>query len=218
MRDWKELVREHLAACELPRAKREDVVCELAAHLEESYDEARSRGLNESAAAEATLQEVEDWRTLAAEICRAKSEEDLMNHRTKSLWLPALAAFLGASVSLMLCQFLGMQPRIVWVRHDAMWFYWPWIATLPILGAVGAYLSQRAQGPTVVRLAAGLSPALIMLTVLSLILPFGIAIDGFHFFQLVAFGLCLINWVAIPAAAVLLGAAPFLRLSRVREA
>lgn len=61
------------------------------------------------------------------------------------------------------------------------------------------------------RLTAGLAPALVMLIVMFLILPWGIFLDGFHFFRLVGFGLGLINWVGISAAALLLGALPFLR-------
>jgi hypothetical protein len=141
----------------------------------------------------------------------AATDWNRLSQRTRSLWLPALTTFFGVSVSLMVCQFLGMHPRIVWVGKVAMWFYWPWLATLPVFGALGARLSQRAHGPAPARLAAGLSPALIMLTVMLLILPWGLAIDGFHFFQLVAFGLGLLNWVAIPGAALLLGTLPFLQ-------
>ena len=142
-----------------------------------------------------------------------------MNYRTKALWLPALATFLGASLSLMLCQLSGIRPRILWFEgHAAVWFYWPWLLTLPIFGAAGAHLSLRAHGPVSARIAAGLSPALIMLTVMLLLLPFGLAIDGFHFFRLVGFGLLLIGWVALPALALLLGAAPFLREPKPAEA
>ena len=132
-----------------------------------------------------------------------------MNHRTRSLWLPALITLLGASVSLAVMQFLGMQPRLAWIGRLAMTFYWPWLATLPFLGAFGAYLSQRAQGATRARLAAGLSPALVMLIVMCLILPWGLAIDGLDFFRLVAFGLGLANWVVLPGVALLVGALPF---------
>ena len=133
-----------------------------------------------------------------------------MNHRTKSLWLPALATLLGASLSLMICQLLGVRPRLVWVIGVGMSFYWPWLATLPIFGGVGAYFSQRAQGPTPARLAAALSPALVMLIVMLLVLPFGLAIDGVQFVRVVSFGIGLINWVVIPALALLLGTLPFL--------
>jgi len=63
------------------------------------------------------------------------------------------------------------------------------------------------------RLAAGLTPALVMLVAMFLLLPWVLA--GFHLFRLMLFGLGLINWVGIPAAALLLGALPFLRGSRL---
>jgi len=208
MPDWNKLVREHLQPYQAPH--REEVVTELAAHLEETYEAARSQGLTESAALELTLQEVKNWRVLAESIHRAKSEEDLMNHRTKSLWLPTLFTLLGASVSLMAAQLLGLQPRLIWIHGTGITVYWPWLAGLPLCGALGANLSQRAHGPLPARLAAGLSPALLMLIVMLLILPWGLAIDGVHFFIVVGFGLALANWVALPAFALLIGAAPFL--------
>lgn len=49
-----------------------------------------------------------------------------------------------------------------------------------------------------------------MLIVMGLILPWGLYMDGLDFLTLVAFGLLLINWVAIPAVALFLGTLPFL--------
>ena len=211
MPDWKKLVRKRLSTLYLPRGTREDLVAELAIHLQESYEHALSKGLTRSAAIKIALQEVEDWSVLAAQIDAARSEEGAMNYRTKSFWLPALITLSGASVSLAATQFLGLQPQQVWVGKMGMTFYWPWLASLPIFGAVGAYISRRATGQVPTRLAAGLAPALVMLVVMFLILPWGLCLDGFHFFRLVHFGLGLINWVGIPAAALLLGALPFLR-------
>jgi hypothetical protein len=213
MPDWKSVVSEHMKSCGPPPANRDDVVSELAAHLEESYEAALSQGLTEAAAVALTLQEVSDWHVLAQDIHRAQFQENQMNYRTKSLWLPALLTLLGASVSLMATQFLGLQPRLVWIHGMGITLYWPWLAALPLCGALGAYLSQRAHGPLRARFAASMSPALIMLIVMSLILPWGLAIDALHFLQLVSFGLGLINWVAIPGAALLLGTLPFLRES-----
>jgi hypothetical protein len=211
MPNWFQIVRERLKLKGLRVADLESITSELAAHLEETCDEARAQGLTQKQALRIALQEVEDWRVLAAEIDAAQSEEGLMNHRTKSLWLPALITLLGASVSLAATQFMGLQPQQVWVGNMGMSFYWPWLGSLPIFGAVGAYMSRRAAGQTSMRLAAGLAPALVMLVVMFLILPWGFFLDGFHFFRLVHFGLGLINWVGIPAAALLLGALPFLR-------
>lgn len=267
MRDWKDLVQKRLVKLNLPPSAKEEVILELAAHLEDSV--AASQEASEAADPElAQLQ----WRKLLRAIERTKCEEGKMNRRTKtlwlpsigvlftvglillflgraffwqqfifmtsmamflgtaasesnhlspqtrSLWLPALTTFFGASLSLMTFQFFGMQPHLGWIHGVGMTFYWPWLASLPIFGAAGAFLSRRAQGLPTARLAAGLFPVFIMLTVMLLILPLGLAIDGMDFFRVVAFGIGLINWVALPGIALLLGAAPFLRDSRLQEA
>jgi hypothetical protein len=209
MGNWQQKVRENLAACLLPREIQDEVVVELASHLEEAYEEARAV-MSDDSAIQLALKQVGDWRALARNIRRAKSEEVLMNSRTKSLWLPALMTLLGASSSLALFEYLGARPHLVWVGKVALTFYWAWLATLPIFGAMGAYLSRR-QSSAWARLAAGVAPALGMLIVMGLILPWGLAIDGIHFFRLVSFGLGLTNWVLIPAVALLAGVAPFLR-------
>jgi len=202
MPDWKNIVRERLSTPRLQPLAKEEVILELASHLEDSECSGQREGLSH-------ISEV-PWRKLSRAVERAKSQEDLMNHRTRSLWLPALVTFFGASISLTRSQLLKLEPHIVWVGKIAFWFYWPWLATLPLVGAVGARLSQRAQGPTYSRLMAALSPALVMLIVMLLLLPWGLAIDGVHFLQVVSYGLGLLNWVALPAVALLLGALPFL--------
>jgi len=141
-----------------------------------------------------------------------------MNTRTKSLWLPALATLFGASVTLLLLQRTGVQPRLIWLGSAAMLFYWPWLAALPIFGAFGAYASQRAHAPVKARLAAALSPALVLFVTLCLILPWALAVDGFSALRLGYFALTVLNWVAIPGVALLLGATPFLRSRRTTQA
>ena len=258
MPDWKDLVEERLSRLNLLPSAKEDVIAELAAHLEDSAatnpeaseSEHRAldiqwprlrRAIERTKRKEGTMKRLTKalllsiavlfpaglvllflgraavaqlfiWTACAAMLlCAAASDGNRLSQRSRSLLVPALTTFFGASVSLMLCQFFGMQPRIVWVHNLGMSFYWPWLGSLPLFGAAGAHLSKRAQGRISSLLTAALFPALIMLTVMLLILPWGLAIDGFHFFRLVAFGLGLINWVVIPAAALLLGVLPFLR-------
>jgi len=211
MRDWTRLVQERLARVKLPAGVKEEVVAELAAHLEEIAEEARLRGFAEEAAAQLALQEVDDWRVLAAEICRARKEGNGMNNRTKSLWLPGMVNLIVAPGVLMILQKLGVQPRVVWVGKMAMVFYLPWLITLPLFGALGAWLAKRADGSTWYRLAAGLAPALAMLGTFALILPLDFALgrphlSGFPWFY---FALTLLVWVGLPAGALMLGALPF---------
>jgi hypothetical protein len=49
MQDWRETVRDRMDSHLLPSPDREQVIAELAAHVEERYQEARSRGLNDAA-------------------------------------------------------------------------------------------------------------------------------------------------------------------------
>ena len=136
-----------------------------------------------------------------------------MNNRTKSVWLPAMVNLLAAMTLLMLVQRTGMQPRLVWVNAAggkfAMVFYFPWLVTLPFFGAAGAYLSRRAQGPTLARLAAGLSPALTLISLIALIAPWGLLVDGLSPFRLVVIAAGLLTWGLVPGIALLVGTLAF---------
>lgn len=209
MHNWQRIVRHRLQLQSLPVAP-ESVVAELATHLEESHDDARSRGLTEANALAETLQELEDCDVLVKEI-RRKSREDVMNYRTKTLWIPAMMTLLAASLSLMILQKTGFRPNLIWKGPIAVLFYVPWLASLPLAGAVGAYLAQRAHAAVSRRLLVATSPALLLLMVMSIILPLELIVDGFWWFRLIYFAVAAVNWVAVPGVALLIGAAPFLR-------
>jgi hypothetical protein len=140
-----------------------------------------------------------------------------MNKRTKNLWLPAMATILGASFA-MTC-FNGWASVLVGCRR-ARWRYpydWPWLAALPLFGALGAYLSRRAVGPVLSRsrLVAGLAAVLWLLLMSFSIEPVELAVNAFSQFLCYAYGVA--NWVAIPGFALLLGASPFLREWQVAD-
>ena len=212
MPDWKKLVREHIASSALPAASREEIVSELAAYLEETYEDARSRGLTDADAVELAAQEVSDWHRLVREISRAK-EENPMNPRTRSLWLPAMVNLVAAPGLLMILQKLAIQPRVLWIGDMAMVLYLPWLVALPIFGAFGAFLAKRACAGSVNRLIAGLSPALAVLGAFALVLPVSLITDRHLLsnFPFTYFALTVCNWVVLPAIALLVGTLPFLR-------
>jgi hypothetical protein len=220
MPDWKNLVREKLV-CERmvreqtapPSPSREEVVSELAAHLEETYEDALSQRLTEEAAAKLALQEVHDWHVLAAKIRVARLEEDSMNDRTRTLWLPALANVIAAPGLLMILQKLAVQPRVLWIGDMAMVLYLPWLLTLPVFGAFGAFLAKRAHARFLNRLIVGLSPALAVLGAFGLVLPVALITDRHRLtsFPFAYFALTIFNWVLLPALALLMGSMPFLR-------
>ena len=207
MPDWDKAITEHLGLKEI----RAEVVRELAAHLEESYDNRRSHGLSEPNALAETLAELDDCGPLSAAIRGRNSEEDRMNYRTRTLWLPAMITLLGASLSLMILQKTGFRPNLIWKGPIAVLFYVPWLASLPFVGAAGAYLAQRAHAAIGRRVLVATSPALLLLIVMSMILPLAMIVDGFWWFRFVYFAIAVVNWVVVPGAGLLLGAVPFLR-------
>jgi len=127
MHNWPTIVREELENCGLPPVHREDVILELAAHLEGCYEQARSEGLSDGAALERTMQEVEDWPALAADICRTKLQEDSMNpttmsHRTKAVLLPTIAMLFGVGLVLLFLDRAAILQRLIWMACMALLF------------------------------------------------------------------------------------------------
>lgn len=216
MRDWGLLVRERLGALGLTPAQQEEIVAELAGHLEDSYDQRRAQGLCESEAIERALDEVADWRRLARKIRRAKREEGNMNNRTRSLWLPGLVSLTAAHGFLTILQLAGLPIHLFKLGSIIMPVYVPWLVMLPPCGAIGAYLSRRAGGERLARLAAGLFPCVVMVALFTM----GLAVlivtrGGAH--SAVALLLGIFFWVVLPGVALLLGALPFLKAPRLRE-
>lgn len=213
MPDWNKLVGNRLQPVErIENANA--IVSELAAHLEETYEAARARGLMHEAAVAFTLQEVRSWRVLAHDIARARSKENFMTNRVRTLWLPAMANLLAAMLLLMTMQRLGVQPHLIWVNaidgKFALVFYFPWLIALPFFGAAGAYLSRCSQGGIFARLTAALSPALALIALICLIAPWGLLIDGLSIYRSVLIAGGLLTWGVLPACALLIGALPFL--------
>ena len=214
MPEWDVIVREKLKDLGLGVPQQEEIADELADHLEDIYEQFLEEGLCEPEALRLTIQEAADWRKLARNIRRARRKEDVMNNRTKTIWLPGLAALTAASVSLMLLERIVMlQPRLWWKDSGVLAIHASWWILLPLCGAAGAYLSRRGGGQRLARLAAGLFPAIVMLCVFCFVLPVSVLIErnAFVMQHPLYFLLALINWTVVPGLALLLGALPFLR-------
>ena len=171
--DWKKLVRERVSSPNSAGRLHEDVIAELAAHLEETYEAARAQGLNETEAVKLALQEAGDWNVLGKNIERARSaKEPPMNHRTKTLWLPSLASFAAASLFLLVLTHISLQPRFL-VRLPGLGrsFYIEWLGAQILFGALGAFLSRRAGGTRTARIVAGTFPALVQFGLWALLDP-----------------------------------------------
>ena len=122
MPDWKELVCGRMSGLALPPGERDEVIRELAAHLEECYAQACSEGMSDDEAVNVALREipeVKDWRVLAADICGAK-QETAMNDRKKNVWLPGIALLFAAGLLLMFLDRAAYLQRCIWITCMAM--------------------------------------------------------------------------------------------------
>ncbi len=72
MRDWKQVIRTHLAPLRLQPERELEIIEELAQHLEAVYEEALAAGAEEQEAYARALGQVADWRLLECEVSRAE--------------------------------------------------------------------------------------------------------------------------------------------------
>jgi hypothetical protein len=97
-------------------------------------------------------------------------------------------------------------------------FYVPWLLTLPLFGALGAYISLRAGGSARAILFSGIFPMLSLAACFFVILPLSFVLDRSASFQptLAGFLGLLLSWVVAPGAALLIGALP-IQIFHARE-
>lgn len=243
MPDWKALVGERMSTLNLPPEAKEDVISELAAHLEDGYQNEIACGTRESEATQHVLSEVQ-WNKLAREIRWATRTEESMSDRNRALWLPVVVNLLVAAVLLVVLIGLGIDERMTQssilvierlaIKHLEHFSFFAaickvlemihlsWLLTLPLSAAVGCLIARRAQASPTVRLIVGLAPSLLGLAVfvaMSLTFEF----DRWQFpsgfpLDFNYFSLSVVGWIVLPAIPLLLGTAPFLRESNLKRA
>jgi hypothetical protein len=213
MRDWEAVVEQHLSGLALEPAERSEVIAELAQHLAETCEQCRKQGMTEEEAARRALSQVEDWQKLSRLIQIARKKENSMTNRVKQFWLPSLLTLLLSMGLLMLIQLFGPSPLKVAMKSG--WsliaptavIYLPWLFSLPVIGAMGAYLSNRAGGSKRAMLSSIIFPVVPYAVFFFLALP-AIAIFNDrlgHNFMFIALFVGLLAWVVAPAAALLAG-------------
>ncbi len=212
MPEWQELVRERLGALGVDPEREEEVIAELAGYFEDAFESSMECSASLEHAFACAFSEVTNWSRLRREI-HDSMQEDPMNARTKNLWLPGLVMLFLSSVLLMFITRFGPFPKMVWLDpRQPLLLYVPWLISLPVFGALGAYWSKRAGGRVTERIVAGIFPVLMLTGAFFMILPIAYVFDRKIPFSMfvTSFGLILLSWVIIPGAALLLGALPFL--------
>ncbi|MGB2592777.1 MAG: hypothetical protein WBG02_12780 [Candidatus Acidiferrum sp.] len=211
MHDWEALVRERLAGLFLEQDERGEVIAELAAHLEENFEELRRQGLKEEAAVACTLLQVKDWQDLRRKIQIARRKENIMSNRVRQFWLPGFATLFLSTIFLVLTEIYGPKPWVIsWGHPPVELISIPWLLSLPFVGAVGAYLSYRAGGSGRAIFLSTIFSALPFLASIVVVLPVSLIFDHYiaHSIAPMALVLALLGWVLIPIAALLAGGLP----------
>ena len=215
MRDWEDLIRAHLRGLELSDSRSEEIVAEFASHLEDHFNELRRSSLSEEEAIQRALDEIPNWNKLRRHLHRATREEDTMNQRVKSLWIPGLAML---SISLLTSVLPGMglahmfRHQFLFGSNISLLIDIPWLLSLPLVGALGAFWSRQMGGSMATRLAVCQFPIIITFVIFFVVLPLAFLWDpGMRILRLDFLATYGVSVVLIPSAALLLGALPFLK-------
>jgi hypothetical protein len=211
MPDWRKLVGEHLATLALDAQEREEVIEELAAHFDETFMDLRKRGLTEENATSRCLDEVRDWNSLRRSLQAARRKENVMSNRVKQLWLPGLLTFTLSMGLLALAQIYGPKPWILSWGHPPMAVVFiPWLFALPLVGAIGAFLSHRAGGSRRAIFFSIIFPVVPFLATILLITPVILAFDRFiaHNPVPASIPVAVLGLVFLPGVALLVGGLP----------
>jgi hypothetical protein len=211
MRDWEALVKQRLAGLALEPGETTEVIAEVAAHLEDTCEEMLRQGMTEDEAVGRALGQAGDWRVLRRKILAAKRKEQVMQKRVRQLWIPGFLSLILCLLFQAALQRLGLQPRIVWSGSSSPILYTPWLAALPFIGALAAYVSSRAGGSRATVLFVSVFPALALTFAFLFMFPFSLAVELIVGrpvdFSRVATVLLKdgIGWLLVPGAALLVG-------------
>jgi hypothetical protein len=213
MRDWHKTVEQRMTNLHLPAEVKQEVLAEVANHLEDRYERLLASGLAEEDAERGTLECIENWNVLERGISRER--RGIMSTFGKQFTLPSALALAVAMISLAVKMRFGPRPA-VWLSHTgAFVIYKVWPVALLLAGGMAAWLSMRAGASRGRRLLAAISPALYMLGVMLMVVATVVFMNligrlASQPIYPMALAVGLTNWVISPVGALLLGALPFL--------
>ena len=216
MHDWAQIVRERLATLALDDDGAAQVFDELTGHLELDYRSLLSEGCSEEEAVRRALAGAGDWLVLQRKIESSRKKEPSMPNRVTQFWIPAFVTLFLSMVCLALIQRFAPSPWLAPATHGwrfvapVVLVYIPWLFALPFIGALGAYISNRAGGRTRAVFSATIFPILPYTVFFIIGLPIAMVLDDHVARNLTIpmffVGLCA--WVIFPGAALLAGGVP----------
>ncbi len=183
MPDFARLVRSRMGR--FAATAGDEVVCELAGHLEDLYGELLSKGLTPAEAEREALAWAGDWKRLERGIEDAR--EGKMMERMPKILLPGAVALFVSAVGLEGLWKLGLEPRInsydffnleLLAKHPRMLMeVAPWLLFLVLSGTLAAWLCRWIGGNRRQRLCAASFPVVASIARLALGFVFGLPIE-----------------------------------------
>jgi hypothetical protein len=229
VRDWEPAISKRMGGLKLCAEARHDVVRELASHFEQIYEDARERGVGEQQAREQALGSVRDWKRFARDVQYQKETLMTMTPFKRKVVMPGMIALILSGMALWVTSSMHRAGSLhVFYPVDAQRYFTfnlPWLIALPIVGAVGAWMSWRNGGKTSERLAAGIFPALtfgwvpiwglvvaVIWLALNLVAPARVSDHAGVAEWMMRILSFLVPWVVAPAVSMAVGTLPFLWL------
>ena len=136
-----------------------------------------------------------------------------MDLHARKVWLPGAAScllFLGW------CFMLGLAP---FEKNRFPFITIPYLAVMPFVGAVGAYLSRRMKGSVIERILSALFPVFTFVAIFAWRIVYGLFFEGVpytlpHFLVGLSF---LLKFIVVEGPLLVLGAWPFCRPRPIRQ-
>ncbi len=210
MPDWRQFVRERLGPLGLRHEREEEILAELAEHLEDQCGAKGEKALMSHSRVE-RIEDGTNWTLLAREIRHA--EEETMSPTAKTVWVPGVSMLFCSSI--LLLAMTRLVPPATWVDPKApVLLLAPWLLSYLVFGALGASWSRRAGGSTAARFLSGTFPLALHLALFFLPIIVAMASDVPRFPEHLQLSFLLragLGWVVIPGVALAIGTVPFLR-------
>lgn len=214
MSEMRDYVRLQLSSLRLEESEREDLVAEIALHLDLALEDCRTAGLTEEETRRYLRSQFGDRKLLLKGLRRTK--ETAMRDRFRRMWLPALCVgFFAYFSEVVLLRFI-VRPQAVQVLGIYYAYSWIWLFVVAVLAGFGAWWSRAVGGSVKERLVVVLAPAEVMAAVIAIILPLDCVIEAIANRSLpypVRHPIVLlvgVLWMLHCAVPSLIGAAPFL--------
>ena len=192
----------------------QDVLNELACHLEEAYEAERRKGMSHEEAMKAVAILIGDRKRLLRSL-GGVGMRSISKHIVLPGLLGSLICVVGyqllelSSKSHLLSLFIG--PRFAWGRAGFVPVSIPMTAFLLVAGAIAAFASVKLGGERSSGILAALLPSVLLLA--GFAVQFCVAVFRFGIWNestpMWAFAGFFLGFVVIPAAALLIGALPF---------